>query len=1196
MYLKEIQLENFKSIKGSVKIPFKEGFTAVTGPNGSGKSNISDAILFVLGPKSSKAIRAGNLLELIWNGGKNGKPAEKCRVTLVFDNNDKTIPVGYDEVHLTRVIKRSKESKQGYGSYFYINGNKSTLGEFEELLAYAGISSDGYNMVQQGDVTRIVNMGSVERRRIIESIAGTTHLDEEMEKARNKRLELEDNLEKISVRMDEIEMRLKELDSDRSAALKYRELQDRMELAKAQFAYKKVSAMSAERESIKKSILDFENEKEELGKKIEEMKGKLGEIAEEMKKTEEDAASGWGDEAKKVKEQIDGYRLAIARIDNFIESAEDDIREMSRSGEAENKRLEEEKKELKKLRDTKKESSEELNKKKEELKKIFEELKSLKDKNSKSSTRGKELRKKYSKISEAHRETIRRLSEDREEKVKAEERLRSLREKKAELEERKKDAEFGIKDAKWQLKNLGKGGKYSSKELKSMKQELFALRVEEREKSEELSKLQREISRINERYAVEKAKMDARRGGIGAVSAILEARDRGKIKGIIGTVEELISYDEKYAKAIETAAGNRVKAVVVESDEVAAKAIRYLKDEKLGRATFLPLNKMRIGRPSGKAILTSGKDGVIGFTVDLAEYDERYRAAIWYVFGDTLISKNLDTARKLMGGVRLVTLGGELIEASGAMIGGTTVRMKSGRNKEVEELGKKLMERRGAAEKISTRLTDIRMRLEELESAVNEAEKDSETNSKIESLRMKEREYNSKLEELKASLKGISMEISRIEGTFAEISEKVKEQENTVKEQEKVLKEIEEESNSLMPEEIQNKIRELEEVHTHLSENVRALEIELKGTEGEIGSLERVSKERKERISSIENSISEKKKAVEEKKKEKFRLNGELEAVLQVNTGIEEEMRALREKRELLISEEAKVKAEIERAKTMLETKQDYILGLKTKLESVDASIIELEEEYRGYGIEVKEPVPSMDRLKKTIRACELEMAEIGYVNFKAVEDYDTQTRRYGELKEETEKLKEQKKELINMEKELEEKKKDAFFRVFSAVNENFKNIYAELSNGGEGELSLDNPESPFEGGMSITARPRGKKVYRIEALSGGEKSLVALAFVFAIQEYDPSPFYLLDEVDGNLDGLNSELVGERIERSSKRAQFIAISHRKALLKHADHLIGATMIGDGVTRIIHKVDLSTIKEPEEEQKEYEANTEAEASA
>lgn len=1195
MYLKEIQLENFKSIKGSVKIPFKRGFTAVTGPNGSGKSNISDAILFVLGPKSSKMIRAGNLLELIWNGGKNGKPAEKCRVTLVFDNSEKTIPVGYEEVHLTRVIKRSKDSKQGYVSYFYINGNKSTLGEFEELLAYAGISSDGYNLVQQGDVTRIVNMGGVERRRIIESIAGTTHLDEEMEKARKKRMELDNNLEKISVRMDEIEARLKELDSDRGMALKYRELQEKMELAKAQFAYKKLSAMSSERESIKKSILDFENEREELNRKIENLRNRHREIVEELKKIEEDAVSRWGDEAKKVKEQIDGYRLEIARIDNFMESAEDAIREMHANKEGETKKLKEEEKSLNALKDREKSLSEALQKEREELRKVSEELKSLKDRNSISSKRGKELRKKYSELSESHRSSIKKLSEVREEKVKVEERLRSLREKKASIEEEKKDLEFELKDVRWQLKNLGKGRKYSQKELKSMKQEMFALRVEEREKSVELTKLQSQISRMGERYAVEKAKTDAH-GGMGAVSVILEARDRGKIKGIIGTVDELISYEDKYANAIQTAAGNRIKAIVVESDEVAAKAIKYLKDGKLGRATFLPLNRMRAGRPRGRAIITAKKDGVLGFAVDLAEYDERYRAAIWYAFGDTLITKNLDTARKLMGGVRLVTLDGELIEVSGAMIGGTVARMKTGRNKELEELGKKLRERREIADKIGASLTEIRARLEELEALVNEAEKDSEANSKIEALEMKEREYRSKLEELKGELKGISMEISKLEGISAEISKKVDGLENIVKKQEKELKEIEEESNSLMPEETQKKIRQLEETETQLSEKVRELEMELKGIEGEISSLERVSGERKERISSIEKAILRKRKEMEKKKEEKFRLNSELEAVLKLNSGIEKEMRALHEKRELLMSEEAKVKADMERAKTMLETKQDYILGLQTKLESVDDSITEIEEEYKGYGIEVKEPVPSMERLKKTMRECELEMSGIGNVNFRAIEDYDTQTERYNELKEETEKLKEQKKELINMEKELEEKKKEAFLKVFSAVNENFRKIYSELSNGGEGELSLDNPESIFEGGMTITARPRGKKVYRIEALSGGEKSLVALAFVFAIQEYDPSPFYLLDEVDGNLDGLNSELVGERIKRSSGRAQFIAISHRKALLKHADHLIGATMIGDGVTRIIHKVDLSTIKEPEEEEKDYESRAGVEVSA
>jgi chromosome segregation protein len=739
-----------------------------------------------------------------------------------------------------------------------------------------------------------------------------------------------------------------------------------------------------------------------------------------------------------------------------------------------------------------------------------------------------------------------------------------------------------------------KGGKYSTKDIKKMKEELFRLRVEEREKSEELNKLNREISRLSERYAVERAKMDAQTGGASAVNSIIEARDQGKLKGIIGTVGELIDYEKKYSTAMEVAAGNRMKAVIVESDEAAARAIRFLKENKMGRVTFLPLNKMRMGRPSGRALLASKKDGVLGFAVDIAKYDDRYRAAMWYVFGDTLIVKNLDTARKLMGGVRLVTTEGELIEASGAMVGGSLRKLTSKRHSNIEELGRTLREKRALADKIGDELTEIRTRIEELEPVVNEAERNSEVNAKIEALEMKEKEYRSKLEEIKGSIKGIEVELSRIEKEHEGLSSKVTDLEKEMKEIEEKSKKIDKEREALMPESIQKRMQELQDRYGDMSERSKEIELRLKGIEGDMASVERSIKERKERISEIEKEIEKKKESMDEKKRKKAEISSELEAIMNLNKGIEEEMRGLREKRGLLISEETKLRAELERTKTMLETKQDYITGLKTKLEAMDSSIAELEEEYKSYEIEVEEPIPSMEKLKKTIRECELEISGMGYVNFRAIDDYDQQSRRYEELKSETEKLKGQKKELEALEKELEEKKKEAFFRVFASVNENFKKIYAELSGGGEGELRLDNPESPFEGGMQIIARPRGKKVYRIEALSGGEKSLVALAFIFAIQEYDPSTFYLLDEVDQNLDGLNSELVGQRIRRSSERAQFIVISLRKATLKYADHLIGVTMVGDGVSRILQKMDIDELPD-EEESAETEMEV-AEASA
>ena len=1189
MYLKEVQMENFKSVKGQVTVKLNAGFTGITGPNGSGKSNITDAILFVIGPKSSKTIRAGNLLDLVWNGGEHGKPADKCRVTLVLDNSDKTIPVDYEEVHLTRVIKRSKENKTGYSSYFYINGNKSTLREFEELLSYAGISSNGYNIVQQGDVTGIVKMGAVERRKILEGIAGISHLDSEMDRARKKREELEANQEKIEVLMEELKSRRKELEKDRKAALRHKELDDRMKKAQAQLAYRKLKNARAEIESKEKAVESFRKEIEDAKAEIERLTVRLKETKNEIEDTDKEISSRWGDEGRKIKEQIDAYRLEMARAEQSIERAEDDMKEYKKLIDIEKGRLNEEEKSLKEMQDRISRLKEDEERTEKELSETTEKYDALKNEFSTSSGRGKKLREESAKLRKENMISSSKLSESREELAKLEERMRSLKEKKAELEEQKKKADFEVSDAKWQMKELRKGGEFSPAQVKKMKQEAFRLRVEEREVSAELEKVQRDVSRLAERYAESKAKLG--NTGNTAVRAILEARDKGELKGVIGSVSELISYDEKYATAIEVAAGARLNAIIVENDDAGARAIRYLKSNRLGRAIFLPLNKMKTGRPRGTALMAARKDGVIDFALEIADYDDRYRAAMWYVFGETLVVKDLATARRLMGGVRLVTPGGELIESSGAMVGGNLSSKKGNARKlrEVDELGKTLRDRREKAEKLGARLSEIRPRLHELDDALGRAEADAETLAKIEGYSMKLEEAEKHSAELKERISQLANEINGLKSKINDVRKMVDDLNKTVSEQAAKIQDMEAELESLMPEEMQNRMSGLEERIDVLRQEKGELSTKIGSLSAEIKALEKSMNERKKRINDAESKIDDAKRLKTGMEKEWQRAKNDLDTLLTMNKGMEEEMKALRDKRDSLVAERSEVASKINSLREKTNGQEDYILSIKAQIDAVMANIDETEEEYASYGIEVEEPVPSMETLRKTIRACELEISGIGAVNFRAIEDYEAQSARFSEMEEEVSKIEEQKEELIKLEEELEQKKKEGFLRVFSAVNENFKKVYSEVSGGGVGYLELENPESIFDGGMHIVAKPKGKKLTRIEALSGGEKGLVALSFIFAIQEYDPSVFYIFDEADQNLDSMNSEIMAKRIERSSSRAQFLMVSLRKAALKYADHLIGVTSLGDGITRIVQQMDIDEVVEPESSEEEAEAS-------
>src|SRR5512136_3081996 len=277
MHLKEIELENFKSFGKRTRVPMLTGYTAITGPNGAGKSNISDGILFVLGPKSSRVIRAGKLTDLIFNGGKAGHPASECKVSLFFDNTDRLIPFDSDIVKLTRLVRKS-ESEEGYYSYYYINDRKSSLGDIESLLAHARISADGYNFVQQGDITRIVQMGNVERRRILDDISGISRFDDDIARAEKERIDAEENVSKLNVIIDELKKQMRQLESDRECAMKYRDVRDKLMLSKAQLAAKKKEEVESELAAIQGQIASYEKEKIQLQESIEQKKEEMKQL------------------------------------------------------------------------------------------------------------------------------------------------------------------------------------------------------------------------------------------------------------------------------------------------------------------------------------------------------------------------------------------------------------------------------------------------------------------------------------------------------------------------------------------------------------------------------------------------------------------------------------------------------------------------------------------------------------------------------------------------------------------------------------------------------------------------------------------------------------------------------------------------------------------------------------------------------
>jgi chromosome segregation protein len=1177
MYLKEIELENFKSFARKTRVPLLQGFTAITGPNGAGKSNISDAILFVLGPRSSRVIRAGKLTDLIFNGGKERRPASECKVSLIFDNTDRLIPINSDKVKLTRVVRVS-DNVEGYYSYFYVNDKRSSLGEFDNLLANARISADGYNFVQQGDITRIVEMTNLERRRILDDISGITKFDEDIQSAEKEKLAAEENIGRLSIILDELKKQMKQLDSDREGALKYKDLHDRMQVAQACMALKRKEAVEREIASVNEQITNYTTEKEKAETKKGELTEELEKISKELSDVEAEITERGGEEAKEIKDKIDNLRIEIARAKDAVQNAEDSTVSLKEVKQAQNEDLKAVVKDLEALH-------EKLN----PLKKDHEKKsKLLEEKRGKLSEHQDEVSKSDTELGNLQKEAV-GLSVDlttKGEKLHAlnleldrlNEKISRLKIDIANLEETKKTYEFELKDAEWSIKELKNESKSSSQGVRQLQQEFQSKRNKERKLLEQSQDLENAIKTLTREYNQLKAEAEAidavKKGQSSAVSTILDARDRGTIKGIHGTIAELAEVDGEYETALNVAAGHRMQAVVVDSDQVAAECINHLKKNKGGRATFLPLNKMIDGRPRGKAILAA--KGSVGFAIDLVKFDEKYRTAFWFVFGDTVVVKNLEEVRKLMGGVRLVTLEGELAEASGAMVGGTLDKnmMKFGAPSE-SKIEKKASELRNAieeSEKIQKELADLKLELADLELKIRDTNvKDSGESVKIDSLETKKKEFETKLASLGAELDGKNKDqaetLDLIEKVKGDVARFAKEIDTTKKKKDAKDKKLLEAT----PHELSQQLKKLEAEIFDLSNEVANLNSEIQTITKQVELVESRKKELEDGIKNTNEKITEQKVKSEENTEKQVKLDTELKALQKMERSMGDKLNTLRTRRDSLYKKKTDTDANIEKIVTKVQTSCDFVLSLQTKIGESEKKLQEAEAEHAQFAkVKLPDEMPSQEDLKVTIADSERQMASLGAVNLKAIDEYDERKGRHEGLKEEIGQLEKQKTNLNKLVAEINDKKKLGFNKIFVGINENFKKVFAELSNGGEAELLLENEQDPLAGGLIIKARPKDKKAVRMEALSGGEKSMTALSFIFAIQAHEPSPFYLLDEVDMFLDGVNAENVAKAVKRSAQNAQFIQISLRKVSLKEADHIMGVTMQREGISELIFK--------------------------
>ena len=755
----------------------------------------------------------------------------------------------------------------------------------------------------------------------------------------------------------------------------------------------------------------------------------------------------------------------------------------------------------------------------------------------------------------------------------------------ASLDERIQGIDFEVKDARWSLEQLkaeaGPSAEDYGNRILEAKRREAALEKREADLAAAHRKLDSEYNALQ----AEKKVSERMNRGSAAVEAIMALRNRGEMKGIHGTVQELATVDKEYETALSVAAGGKMAAVVVDDDQVAADCINYLKREGLGRVTFLPLSKMMGGKPRAKAIMCEKETE--GYAIDLIDFDPKYRNAFWYVLGDTLVVRDMDAARRIMGGVRIVTRAGELIEASGAMVGGTISQktmLKFGAASEdrLSKAGEALRGAQEALEGVREELRAVRAEIKGIDdemrsvssSGMKLREQMAQTKGRVDELERSRRTASEEMKAAREKAAAADAELERARAAFAAETDALA---AVTSERSAVKDRIAE----IAPVELQNRIAAVRDRLYRLKDEINELRMQINGAETEIAGLGKQNESLQMQLDSVNEAIAKDRAAIEEGAAAIERAEIDLSALKRILSDMESGIEGLRGEKDALVAEMYGLDSDIRDKAKDIENKGAVLESSRAQLLITAEAVEQARAEVEALTVEVPEQVPSEQEILRNIRSLENTIARIGNVNLRAIEDYDERKARYDGLVEEVAAIEKHKAELTELVDALSAKKKGLFMKSYDAVDENFRAIYAQLSGGGEAYMRLEDEDDPFAGGLMINAKPRNGKLLRLEALSGGEKSLTALSFIFAIQEYQPSPFYVLDEVDMFLDSVNAEMVAKRVRESSAKAQFIQVSLRKVTLAMADHLIGVTRPPSGISKVIMQPDMAEVSKYEE---------------
>lgn len=1176
MYLKSIEIQGFKSFANKIVFEFHNGITGIVGPNGSGKSNVGDAVRWVLGEQRAKQLRGESMQDVIFAGTENRKPLSYAYVAITLDNSDHKLPVDYEEVTVSRRVYRSGESE------YLLNGSTCRLKDVNELFYDTGIGKEGYSIIGQGQIERILNGKPEERRELFDEAAGIVKFKRRKATAQKKLEHERENLVRVTDILSEQEKQLAPLERQSETArtyLKKKEEQKRYDVnlflleekqqkeeqtsleSKIQIAEQEMQQARQESEQIRKNYEDLERELETLERRQQEAQQQMnqakiqrGELQGNINVLQEQIHT-----AELTEEHVASQRADLDRQQSEREAEQQQYLEKKQGMAGERQKLAEQRAEAQKRQQTVQDQNDTYRQKIEQCKtdiiQLLNESASIKANRQRYDTMLEQINIRKAQLTQ---QLLQRKSDEQD-----------LDRVLLEYEEELQKTEADINEAIARQREI--------------EEKRFRWKKETEEESRKLEQVRQDYQRSQSKLETLKGIAERYDGYGGSIRHVMEQKEREP--GILGVVADLIQVDKRYELAVETALGGSIRHIVTAEEDTAKRMIGFLKQNRYGRATFLPLTSVGKNNAPFRNPEALKEPGVIGRAHTLVQTEERYQGMMEYLLGRIVIVDTLDhatqIARKYRYSLHIVTIEGESLSPGGSMTGGAFKNSNNllGRKREMEELSDHLKRDEEQIKRLKSRLDDISTARELLKEDLTQLQEDlQQLYLKQNTARMnrdRANEQKTESDKVYRDLKQENQELDEQKQTIEENQTKIAEQIAEAEAKELALKE---ESRIC-----QEKLQEESDAEKEAAEAMTKLQLEeanLKQQEGfydeNLGrirqELERIHAQRE----GLAGRVEEAQKEAEEKQQEIQRILGQIEAAEQEINLKQQQVQEFDAKREEKNQAHKGFFEQREQTSAHITALDKELFRLNSQKEKIEAGREnrrnEMWEEYEltpHAAEELREETwTNVSELKQKLHEVKEEIRKLGNVNVNAIEDYRELSERYAFLKGQHDDLVEAEQTLLNIIEELDTGMRRQFAEKFAEIQKEFDKVFKELFGGGKGTLELVEEEDILECGIRIIAQPPGKKLQNMMQLSGGEKSLTAIALLFAIQNLKPSPFCLLDEIEAALDDSNVTRFAQYLGKLTKNTQFIVITHRRGSMAAADRLYGITMQEKGVSTLV----------------------------